>query len=156
MWNAVAGFALAGALRAVLSYQAEGVLFAAGLKVVTTARVQIVCREAIATDGLGAGAVYVLGFRLPQQNVDDALRGRTFATLYTLIRVCLLLSFTIAPILSRLLGSLARTVGLHVSGVRLALWTVGGIISVAGLLSWLSLRDSASSRNHHPASNATT
>ncbi len=91
--------------------------------------------------GLCAGAVYVLGFTILQQNVDDALRGRTFATLYTLIRVCLLLAFTIAPLLSRLLGSLALTVGLHVSGVRCALWMVGLIITGAGFLSFLSLRD---------------
>ncbi len=91
--------------------------------------------------GLCAGAVYVLGFTILQQNVDDALRGRTFATLYTLIRVCLLLAFTLAPLLSRLLGSLALTVGLHVSGVRCALWMVGLIIAGAGMLSLLSLRD---------------
>ncbi|MBA2607975.1 MAG: MFS transporter [Actinobacteria bacterium] len=91
--------------------------------------------------GLCAGAVYVLGFTILQQNVDDALRGRTFATLYTLIRVCLLLAFTLAPLLSRLLGSLALTVGLNVSGVRCALWMVGLIIAGAGLLSLLSLRD---------------
>jgi dTMP kinase len=94
--------------------------------------------------GLCAGGVYVLGFTILQTNVDDALRGRTFATLYTLIRFCLLLAFTIAPILSRLLGSLGSSVGLHVSGVRLTLWMVGGIISMAGLLSLLSLRPAAS------------
>ena len=93
--------------------------------------------------GLCAGAVYVLGFTILQTNVEDALRGRTFATLYTMIRVCLLLAFTTAPIISRLLGSLGLTLGLHVSGVRLALWAVGAIISLAGLLSLLSLRDPA-------------
>lgn len=94
--------------------------------------------------GLCAGAVYVLGFTILQTNVDDALRGRTFATLYTLIRICLLLSFTVAPVLSRLFGSLASTVDLNVSGVRLTLWTVGLIIGAAGVLSLLSLRDRAS------------
>lgn len=99
--------------------------------------------------GLGAcaGAVYVLGFTILQTNVDDALRGRTFATLYTLVRVCLLLAFTVAPILSRLLGSLALTVGLNVSGVRCTLWLVGIIIGLAGLLSTLSLR-APSGRTH--------
>ncbi|MEY2469089.1 MAG: hypothetical protein QOF21_1787, partial [Actinomycetota bacterium] len=91
-----------------------------------------------------------------QTNVDDALRGRTFATLYTMTRVCLLLAFTIAPILSRLLGSFASTVNLNVSGVRLALWMAGGIIGLAGLLALLSLRDPVASRNQHPTSNAIT
>lgn len=106
--------------------------------------------------GMCAGAVYVLGFTILQTNVDDALRGRTFATLYTMIRICLLLAFTLAPIMSRLLGSLGLTLGVHISGVRLSLWVVGVIIALAGLLSLLSLRDSVSTRNRHPTSNATT
>ena len=106
--------------------------------------------------GVAAGGVYVLGFTIIQTNVDDALRGRTFATLYTMIRVCLLLAFVIAPVMSRLLGSLGLTLGLEVSGVRLSLWTVGGIITFAGVLSLLSLRDPSASRGHHPTSNVTT
>ncbi|MEY2399027.1 MAG: hypothetical protein QOJ00_2201 [Actinomycetota bacterium] len=90
--------------------------------------------------GLCAGAVYVLGFTILQTNVDDALRGRTFATLYALIRVCLLLAFTVAPLLSRLLASLALTLGSHQSGVRLALWMVGAIITGAGFLALYSFR----------------
>jgi dTMP kinase len=90
--------------------------------------------------GLCAGAVYVLGFTILQTNVDDALRGRTFATLYALIRVCLLLAFTVAPLLSRLLGSLALSLGSHQSGVRLALWMVGVIITGAGFLALYSFR----------------
>lgn len=93
--------------------------------------------------GLCAGGVYVLGFTILQTNVDDALRGRTFATLYTMIRLCLLGAFTFAPILSRLLSSLGDAAGLHLSGVRLTLWLVGGIIGCAGLLSVLSLRGPA-------------
>ncbi len=104
--------------------------------------------------GLCAGAVYVLGFTILQTNVDDALRGRTFATLYTMIRVVLLLAFTIAPIMSRLLGSLGSTLGLHVSGVRLSLWAAGSIIALAGVLSLLSLRDPVAARNSHPTHTA--
>jgi len=44
-------------------------------------------------------------------------------------------------LLSRLLGSAALAAGLRLSGVRLALWTVGIIIAGAGVLSLLSLRD---------------
>lgn len=59
-WLAVAGFTLAGVLRAVLTYLAEGRLFDAGLHVVSTARKRIVNREALATDGMGPGAVAAL------------------------------------------------------------------------------------------------
>lgn len=107
--------------------------------------------------GLCAGAVYVLGFTILQTNVDDELRGRTFATLYTLIRFCLLLAFVLAPVLAKLLGSLAhRLVGGAVSfgsiavdlpGSRLALWFGGLVIIIAGGLSAMALRTTESARD---------
>jgi dTMP kinase len=87
--------------------------------------------------GLGAGGVYVLGFTILQTNVEDQLRGRIFATLYTLIRLCLLLAFTLAPVLAKLLGGLVA----DVPGTRITLWMGGVIILVAGVLSLLSLRE---------------
>ena len=86
--------------------------------------------------GLCAGGVYVLGFTILQTNVEDHLRGRIFATLYTLIRLCLLLAFTLAPVLAKLLGSFTD----EIPGTRLALWFGGTIILAAGALSLLSLR----------------
>lgn len=106
--------------------------------------------------GLFAGAVYVLGFTIIQLNVDDELRGRIFATLYAMVRVVVLLSFTVAPIMSRLLGSLTDSLSADVSGVRASLWVAGGIISLAGLVTVLSLRDPSGAREKHPTSNATT
>lgn len=100
--------------------------------------------------GLCAGAVYVLGFTIIQTQVDDQLRGRIFATLYTLVRVCLLLAFALAPILSSLLDRLSSslldrtvTVGtwdVALPGVRLTLWLGGLIILGAGVLALRSLR----------------
>jgi dTMP kinase len=94
--------------------------------------------------GLCAGSVYILGFTILQTNVEDELRGRIFASLYTLTRFCLLLAFTLAPILSSLLDKLSarlfdRSVsvgGLSVTlpGVRLTLWLGGAIILAAGVL----------------------
>lgn len=104
----------------------------------------------VALLGVFAGAVYVLGFTILQGNVEDDLRGRTFAAFYTLIRLCLLLAFAIAGVLSGLLGQLAeRTVGDHVllfdlriavPGVRLALWLAGLIILSAGAYTRFALR----------------
>jgi MFS family permease len=48
--------------------------------------------------GACAGTSYVTGFTLLQENSSDEIRGRTFATLYTVIRLCLLISLTISPL----------------------------------------------------------
>ena len=45
----------------------------------------------IACVGAAAGCAYVTGFTLLQESVEDEMRGRMFATLYTVVRVCLLL-----------------------------------------------------------------
>jgi dTMP kinase len=90
--------------------------------------------------GLAAGIGYVAGFTIIQAHVSDDLRGRTFATLYTLIRACLLLSLGLSPWLSGALDGLSGAlfdhhtvkVGIRVAvpGVRLALW-LGGLVTVA-------------------------
>lgn len=54
--------------------------------------------------GFGAGASYVLGFtHLHEQTLDD-VRGRTFAALFSLMRVGLLVSMLVATNLEGLLG----------------------------------------------------
>ena len=57
--------------------------------------------------GVCAGSVYVLGFTLLHENVDDELRGRIFSALYTLVRFCVLLAFAVGPFLSGLLDQLS-------------------------------------------------
>ena len=89
-----------------------------------------------------------------QESVSDDMRGRTFATLYTVVRVCLLLSLTIGPFMLAWLGAIARRrspnnqrarsaiVHLSLPGVRLALW-LGGLVTV---LSGLFARGGACAR----------
>ncbi len=101
--------------------------------------------------GLCAGTVYVLGFSIIQADVDDELRGRIFATLYTAVRFCLLLAFAAAPVLSSLLDSLSGAlfdreleiggVAVALPGVRLTLWLGGAIIIAAGVLAAVSMRE---------------
>ncbi|MCU1485340.1 MAG: hypothetical protein JWN67_2086 [Actinomycetia bacterium] len=94
--------------------------------------------------GLCAGAVYVLGFTILHETVADELRGRIFSSLYTLVRVCLLLSFAVGPLLADRLGALSTTwfdaevhvgaVHVAIPGVRLALWISALTIIGAGFL----------------------
>ena len=96
--------------------------------------------------GVAAGSVYVLGFTILQMNVSDELRGRIFATMFTLVRFCLLLALTVAPILSQVLDGFSgrwfhrKVLGVSVPGVRLTLWLGGLIIMGAGALAARSLR----------------
>ena len=60
----------------------------------------------VAALGAAAGCAYVTGFTLLQESVADDMRGRTFATLYTIVRLCLLLSLTIWPFIA---GALTRS-----------------------------------------------
>ena len=104
----------------------------------------------IAFMGVCAGAVYVLGFTILQETVEDELRGRTFATLYTLSRLCMLISLSLAPLVSRVLDDFSNgLVNGHVSlfgatlslpGVRLTLWLGAGIILAAGALALRAYR----------------
>jgi dTMP kinase len=103
--------------------------------------------------GVCAGAVYVLGFTILQESVDDELRGRIFAAFYALSRLCLLLSLAVAPLMASALDGLSDglvggsvhlggvTVGLQ--GVRLTLWLGAAIILGAGTLAIRTLRSGA-------------
>ena len=106
--------------------------------------------------GMCAGAVYVLGFTILGQSTSDEFRGRIFGVFYTLVRLCLLLAFALAPAISAILGGLTfhfqRTVKgkiihheignarFHVAvpGTRLTL-ILGGLIILAA--SWMAHRD---------------
>jgi dTMP kinase len=100
--------------------------------------------------GVGAGAVYVLGFALIQEHTEDELRGRTFAALYAIVRLCLVLSFVVGPLVASLTGNLSNRflhghvhVGpwtVHLPGARIALWLGGLVIVGAGFLGRRAMR----------------
>ena len=120
----------------------------------------------VALMGVTVGPVYVMGFVLLQEEVDDDLRGRVFSSLNTLVRLCVLLSMVAGPLLSALLGGLSeRWLGgtvevagftVAVPGVRLTLWLGALIIMGAGVLALNSLRSGQRSRaatsGSHPSS----
>lgn len=99
---------------------------------------------AVVLVGACAGTSYVTGFTALQETVQDDLRGRIFATLYTVIRMCLLVALVISPlwadfwdwIFDDVAGIGVVTVGdveYSFPGVRIALWGGGLITLGAGL-----------------------
>jgi dTMP kinase len=100
--------------------------------------------------GFAAGPIYVLGFTLLHENVDDELRGRIFSALLVLVRFCMLFALAVAPLVSEGLDTLSNRwwdgdinlFGLTVlaPGVRLTLWLSSITIMGAGLLALWSLR----------------
>jgi len=100
--------------------------------------------------GICAGSVYVLGFTLLHETVEDELRGRIFSTLYLLVRGCVLLALVVGPLMEDMLDRFSSLLwnrhlelfGLevHVPGVRLTLWLAAVIILTSGAVAAGSLR----------------
>lgn len=92
----------------------------------------------VAALGVCAGFIYVLGFTILQFEVADDFRGRVFSALYSLVRLCLILSLVFGSLLSDLLDTLVvdkvSILGhtFDLPGVRLTLWLGGLIIGGAG------------------------
>ncbi|HZA27139.1 MAG TPA: dTMP kinase [Actinomycetota bacterium] len=102
--------------------------------------------------GAAAGATWVTGYTLLQENIADEIRGRTFATLTVLSRLGLFLSLAGFPLLAGAVGNHTIEIGgtsIDLAGTRLALWAGAAI----GLLSSvLTRRGLAGTRlaQHHP------
>ncbi len=126
------------------------VVAGAGLLAAASSALLFVVVPAIIVVGFAAGPVYVLGFTLLHENVDDELRGRVFSALLVLVRFCVLVALALAPLLSELLGELSEAlwdstvdfagVTVFVPGVRLTLWLSSLVVMLAGLLALWSLR----------------
>jgi dTMP kinase len=118
-----------------------GAVIATGIAIIATASVSTLTPALLLTAAIGgtAGSAYVSGFTLLQENVGDELRGRTFATLYTIVRLALLLSLTLGPFVATAFGAISKhwvnshvdvgSATLSLPGVRLALW-FGGLVTV--------------------------
>ncbi len=113
----------------------------------------------IAAFGACAASAYVTGFTMIQETVSDELRGRTFATIYAVIRLCLLLSLTISPLLSGLVDWILSEIngsqhiqfggfGYSFPGVRVSLWAGGWLTVASGLY---ARRQLARFSSGHPA-----
>lgn len=89
--------------------------------------------------GIGAGAAYVMGFSHLHEEVEDEMRGRVFAALFTLMRIGLFVSMTIAVPLAGFFRRLGLP-GLLSSGSRMVLIVGGLTIALAGVGTLWSLR----------------
>jgi dTMP kinase len=100
--------------------------------------------------GGAAGSGYVTGFTVLQENVADELRGRIFGALYTVVRLCLLLSLTLGPFAASLLDTISKhtvnrrahigSVGINLPGVRLALIAGGAFTVFSGMAAQRRMR----------------
>lgn len=130
-------------------------VFVAGASLMAAASMSTLGSSALFVFVLGvcAGTVYVLGFTLLHEHVDDDLRGRIFSALYTLVRMCVLIAFAVGPFLAEVLDRLSDnlfdgavgigSISIAIPGVRLTLWTAGLIIIGAGFIATSSMRDAA-------------
>jgi dTMP kinase len=82
--------------------------------------------------GLFAGMAWIIGYTLIGQEVEDRLRGRTFAFVLSSVRIMLLLTIAVGPLLAGWFGSHSIRVGsnyLRFSGPGLTL-LLGGVLAL--------------------------
>jgi dTMP kinase len=94
--------------------------------------------------GFFAGIAYLAGFTLIGTEIDDAVRGRVFALVQSLVRAALILSLAVAPFLVGLIGQHTADLGavaVPVTGDRVLLFA-GGLLAVAvGLVAYRQMDD---------------
>lgn len=106
----------------------------AGVSLLVLALVPNLAVAVVATVSVGAfaGLAYVVGLTLLGAEVDDALRGRTFALVSSLMRIDLLVVTSLTPFVSGAIGVRSVAVGdldLDVNGVSVTL-VAGGLVGV--------------------------
>jgi len=95
--------------------------------------------------GMFAGIGWIVGYTLLGLEVADDKRGRTFATVQSLVRVDLLVVLARAPVMAGVIGT--HRVGLfrvyvRTDGVTITLFIAGVVAVLVGLLSYRQMDDS--------------
>jgi dTMP kinase len=110
-------------------------ILTAGVVLVAIALITNMVVVAVLTVALGAcaGIAWIIGYTLIGLEVEDGLRGRTFAFLQSLARVVLLLVVAVAPALAALFGQhtyhIAETVAYTFGGPNLVL-LIGALLAI--------------------------
>ena len=94
--------------------------------------------------GLFAGISWVTGFTMLGLEVEDEVRGRTFAFVQSLIRISLVLVLAVSPLVAAAVGQHTytfRTTTLTYNGAAFTMFFAGLIAVLVGVISYLQMRD---------------
>jgi dTMP kinase len=94
--------------------------------------------------GVFSGISWVTGFTMLGLEVEDEVRGRTFAFMQSLIRVSLVLVLAIAPLIAAAIGEHTysfRTTTVTYNGAAFTMFFAGWIAVLVGVLSYFQMRD---------------
>ncbi|TFV90561.1 dTMP kinase [Blastococcus sp. CT_GayMR16] len=94
--------------------------------------------------GFFAGIAYLAGFTLLGTEVEDEIRGRTFAIVQSLVRAALILSLAVVPFGVGLIGQHEIDLGIGtvpVTGERVMLFVAGLLALGVGILSYRQMDD---------------
>lgn len=122
-------------------------LVAAGLLLALVAAVANLAVVMLLTVGLGffAGSAWITGYTLLGLEVEDYLRGRTFAFVQTLIRLSLSLVLAAAPLIAGAIGeqrlSLADEAALDYNGAAITMFGSAVVMIVVGVFSYHHMND---------------
>jgi dTMP kinase len=94
--------------------------------------------------GAFAGIAWVVGYTLLGGEVDDSIRGRTFALVQSLVRIVMLLVIAAAPVIAGAIGAHRfNVIGAHIraDGVTVTLFTAGVVGVIVGIVSYRQMDD---------------
>lgn len=94
--------------------------------------------------GFCAGIVWVVALTLVGSEVADEMRGRTFAFIYNLMRVVLLVAVATAPLIAGVIGPhtvTVQNVHVRVDGVTVTLFAAGLLAIAAGVVCFRLMDD---------------
>ena len=94
--------------------------------------------------GIFSGITWVTGFTMIGMEVEDEIRGRTFAFVQSLIRVSLVLVLAVAPLIAAAIGQHTysfRTTSVTYNGAAFTMFFAGLLATLVGVLSYLHMRD---------------
>ena len=126
-----------------LTFAISLILTGAAITLVTTMNSVFAAAGWLFLAGIGAGSSYVMGFTHLHEGVEDEMRGRTFAALYTLARTSLLVSIALGGFAAEVLDGILPAP--FDNGIRNALAIGGAIVLSAGLVTLWNLRGTLSS-----------